>query len=260
MSEKDLVPPGLTYLADNIKLKDNILGVSKQEGAKWAKGLDLPREKETIFFAGCGYQYGSKLESLMGLIRKMDKSALGSEKAMGLAGLSRKVGLDAGGMFLKVMGKGGDQDAQPLVSAVKVLRKLGLDIGYLAEDEPCCGGILYYMGRQEEFNQHARKVQATLKSKNVKEIIGLVPSCVYTLRKLMADAAAGQDFQVKHFCEVVAENVSSLRLRYPKSVKVTYHDPCQLVRYLGVVEEPRKILKSIAGIELVEPKWTKCEW
>src|SRR5512136_849437 len=108
MDKKDLVPPGLSYLADNIKLKGNILGASKQDGAKWAKGLNLPKEKETIFFAGCGYQFGSKLESLMGLIRKMDKSAIGAERAMGLASMQRKIGLDAAGAFLKVMGKGGE--------------------------------------------------------------------------------------------------------------------------------------------------------
>jgi len=34
----------------------------------------------------------------------------------------------------------------------------------------------------------------------------------------------------------------------------------QLVRYLSLVEEPRRILRAIKGIELVEPDWTKGEW
>jgi len=59
---------------------------------------------------------------------------------------------------------------------------------------------------------------------------------------------------------VVAENLSSLRLHFPEQTKVTYHDPCQLVRYLGLVEEPRKILKAIQGIEFIEPKFTCGEW
>ncbi len=49
MDSKKLIPPGLTYLADNITSKDNILGASKGTGAKWAKGLNLPKEAETIF-------------------------------------------------------------------------------------------------------------------------------------------------------------------------------------------------------------------
>jgi Fe-S oxidoreductase len=258
MENKALIPPGLSYLADNIKHKDNILGVAKDEGAKWAKGLDLPRGGETIFFAGCGYQFDSKLESLMGLIRKIDKSVVGTEAAMGLAGFQKKLGLD--GMFLKVMGRGGKEDGQPLKDAIKVLRKLGLNPAYLAEEEPCCGGLLHYMGAREEFTRHAGQVSEKLKSRGVKKIISIVPSCTYTLRNLMSDANGGSAFQVQHFCEVVSDNINSLRLRFPKSVKITYHDPCQLVRYMGLVEEPRKILKAIQGIEFVETKWTKGEW
>jgi Fe-S oxidoreductase len=58
----------------------------------------------------------------------------------------------------------------------------------------------------------------------------------------------------------VAENIKSLKLQFPKQIKVTYHDPCQMVRYLGIIDEPRQILRSVAGLELVETKWTKGEW
>jgi dimethylglycine catabolism B len=257
MPNHELIPPGLSYLADNIRHKDNILGVSKEEGASWAKGLNLSPSKEIIFFAGCGYQFGSQLESLMGLIRKIDKSAIGSERAMGLAGLQKKMGLD--GLFLKMMGRG-SKEAQPLLDAVKVLRKLGQDPGYLAENEPCCGGLLHYMGLKSEFARHSLNVREKLNARGVRKIIGIVPSCTYTLRNLMTESGHGPDFEVKHFSQVVAENINSLRLRFPQTVKVTYHDPCQLVRYLGIVEEPRKILRAIQGIELVEPKWTRCEF
>ena len=63
MEKKGLIPPGLAYLADNITTKGNILGAAKGAGARWAKDLNLPQEKETIFFAGCGYQYENELES-----------------------------------------------------------------------------------------------------------------------------------------------------------------------------------------------------
>jgi dimethylglycine catabolism B len=260
MEKSGLVPPGLTYLSENVKLKGNILGASKDEGSKWAKSLGLPKQAETIFFAGCGYQFGSKLESLMGLIRKMDKSAVGSDVAMNLAGFQRKLGLDAAGMFLKVVSKGGDKDAEPLKDAIRVLKKIGLNPGYLADEEPCCGGILHYIGMKEDFAKRSEFVYSQLKSKGVKNIIGIVPSCTYTLKKLMAENTSGYNFNVKHFCEVVAENLGSLKLRYPKTVKITYHDPCQLVRYLGLIEEPRKILRAIQGVEFIEPKFTCGEW
>ncbi|MFC1864892.1 (Fe-S)-binding protein [Chloroflexota bacterium] len=260
MDTKGLIPPGLTYLADNITSKDNILGASKETGAKWAKGLNLPKEMETIFFAGCGYQYGSDLESMMSLIRKIDKSAISTEMAMGLAGFQKKLGVDAAGLFRKVMTKKSEADAQPLIDAVKVLNNLGVEFGYLAEEEPCCGGLLYYIGLRKEFAKRAQEVYDRLKSRGVKRIISIVPSCTYTLRNLIGNSIDGCDLEVKHFCEVVAENISHLKLRFPREVKVTYHDPCQMARYLGLVEEPRQILRAIKGIELVETEWTKGEW
>ncbi|MDR2825405.1 MAG: (Fe-S)-binding protein [Deltaproteobacteria bacterium] len=34
--------------------------------------------------------------------------------------------------------------------------------------------------------------------------------------------------------------------------KVTYHDPCHLVRGMGVAEQPRKLIKTIPGVEFIE--------
>ena len=260
MDRKELIPPGLTYLADNITSKDNILGATKGTGARWAKDLNLPREAETIFFAGCGYQYSSELESLMSLIRRIDRSAVSTELAMSLAATQKKLGIDAAGIYRRVMARGSDAEAQPLRDAVKVLSNLGLKFGYLADEEPCCGGLLHYIGLHKDFAKHAQEVNDKLKSRGVKQIISIIPSCTYTLRHLIPSSIDGYDLEVKHFCEVVAENLSSLELRFPKEVKVTYHDPCQMVRYLKLVEEPRQILRAIKGIELVETDWTKGEW
>jgi Fe-S oxidoreductase len=257
---KDLIPPGLTYMANNIIAKDNILGASKSSRAKWAKGLDLPRTGETIFFAGCGYQFNSALESLMSLLRKMDKSAIGSELPMNLANLQKKLGLDLAEVYRKVAVRGGDADGQPLRDAVKVLHNLGIEFGYLAEDEPCCGGLLYYIGLQNEFNKNSQEVYKRLKSSGVKRIISIVPSCTGTLRALVPKYVEGYDLEVKHFSEVVLEGIQSMDLRFPREVKVTYHDPCQLARNLGLIEEPRQILRAIKGIKLVETDWTSGEW
>ena len=41
---------------------------------------------------------------------------------------------------------------------------------------------------------------------------------------------------------------------------MTYHDPCQLARSMKLIDEPRRIMKSIENLELVEPAWTKGEF
>lgn len=260
LMSKELIPPGLAYLADNIISRHNLLGTSGSEGARWAKDLNIPREAETVFFAGCGYQYASTLESLMSLLRKLDKSAIGMALPTRIAGFQKKLGFDAAGVFRKVAARGDDSDAEPLRAAVKVLNHLGVKFGYLGDDEPCCGGLLRYIGMQKEFTQHACEVYGRLKSAGVKRIIGIVPSCTYTLRSLFPQVIEGFDLEVKHFLEVVLENISSRELSLPQELKVTYHDPCQLVRYLGLVKEPRQILTAIKGLKLIETDWTKGEW
>lgn len=262
MSQKpsDLVPPGLTFVAGNINSKNNILGADKKAKARWARDLELPARGDTVFYAGCGYQYESGLESLMGLLRRLDKSSLGAERPMGLAGFQRKLGIDLAGVYRKLAVKDSGTDGAPLIAAVRVLKRLGVEFAYLGEDEPCCGGLLHYAGLANQFEGQAQGTYKKLKSLGVKRLISIVPSCTYTLRDLYADKVDGYDLEVKHFLEVVLERIEPGRYRYPRRVRVAYHDPCQLGRYLGLVTEPRRVLAAIGNIELVETEYTSGEW
>ena len=261
MDHKKLIPPGLTYLADNIIGKDNLLGATKGSGARWAKDLDLPKGMEIIFFAGCGYQYSREIESMTSIARRLDKSAIGAESAMNLvSGFQKKLGIDTVGIYRKMVAGNPDAEAQPLRDAVKILRKIGIKFGYLGDDEPCCGGLLHYIGLEREFTQHAQGVCDKLESAGVKQVISIIPSCTYTLRNLIPGSTGRKSVEVKHFCEVVAEHLSSLELRFPREVKITYHDPCQMARFLRLIDEPRQILKAIKGVTLVETDWTNREY
>lgn len=256
----DLVPPGLAYLADNILTKQNILGVSKEQGARWANKLNLPARAETIFFAGCGYQFSPQLEVLMSLARGTDKSVIGAELPMRFARFQKKLGLNLPGIYSNVLSRSSADEVKPLEAVVKVLRSLGIQPGYLAKNEPCCGAALYNAGLHSRFAENARKAYKVLKEAGVKKIIGVVPYCTHALKNLFPLFIKDYDLEVKHFLEIVDEKISLLKLRYPRTVRVTYHDPCQMVRYLNLVEEPRRILRSIEGITLVEPEWTRGEW
>jgi Fe-S oxidoreductase len=258
--QNDLIPPGLTYLAANILSRQNILGVSKEQSARWARGLELPARAPTVFFAGCGYQFSGQLESLMSLVRGIDKSVIGAEMPLRFARFQKKLGLNLPGIYSAIISRGAADEVEPLAAAVKVLRDLGLRPGYLAEEEPCCGAPLFQAGLQDDFAVNARQAYQKLKSAGVKQIIGIVPYCTNALARLFPRFVDGYDLEVRHFLEVVAAAVPSRKLRFPRKVKVTYHDPCQLVRFLKLVEEPRRILQAIENITLVETDWTHGEW
>ena len=46
----------------------------------------------------------------------------------------------------------------------------------------------------------------------------------------------------------------TFRTSVPPGTRVTYHDPCHLVRHQEISAQPREIIKSIPGLELVEMK------
>jgi glycolate oxidase len=158
------------------------------------------------------------------------------------------------------MSHDGGNDADVLRDAVRVLKSLTIDFGYLGSDEPCCGAPLYHMGLQKEFSANAEKAYAKFMASGVKKIIGIVPSCTHALRKLFNDSIPAYDIEVRHFIEAVAEKIRPGQFKYPRKVKIAYHDPCQLGRYMGIFDQPRQVLKAVENVELVEPEWTAGEW
>ncbi len=255
MPDKNRVPPGIAYLADNIISSQNIMGSSHEARSKWAKGLTFSKNSSPLFFAGCGYQYEGQLENIMNLVRKLDSSVVGSDTAMKMAGLQKKLGM--GGLVNRLVGGKDAGQALPLRDAVKVLQALGVEMGYLGEDEPCCGGLLYYGGLRDDFDKNSAAVTDKFRKHGAKKIISIVPSCTYTLRDLIPASVGGSAIEVQHFSEAALAALGSKELKYPTPLKVTYHDPCQMARYLNLVEAPRQVIKAIKGLELVEPSFAK---
>jgi Fe-S oxidoreductase len=64
----------------------------------------------------------------------------------------------------------------------------------------------------------------------------------------------GGEFQVIHHTQFLTELISSGKLKLTKPINkvITYHDSCYLGRANQIFEAPRKILKSIPGLKLIE--------
>ena len=70
--------------------------------------------------------------------------------------------------------------------------------------------------------------------------------------KLLADKWAKKSFDISEF---LIHQVSFKKEGLGQVArKVTYHDPCHLNRGQGINKEPREILKSIPGVEVIEMK------
>jgi len=136
-----------------------------------------------------------------------------------------------------------------LVKAVKVLRKLGIEVAYLFEKEPCCGAPLYMLGYTYLFKEHARKVVRILRDANPNTIVTLCPACVNALRKRYSELGINIGIEILHISEYL-DRLNFPQMRNMNKI-VVYHDPCELARHLRVVEEPRRVLKK-AGYNVKE--------
>lgn len=264
-SLRNIVPAGHIHIKENVLEKDNLTGVSESK-ALWAKDLTLPRKAEYTFFAACGYQHMKYVEGMMKALKSAGKMGMGMGKVVGIGKAFKKVGMDLTNITAKMTASKDDPYTPVLISAVNVLRKLGVDLGYMYEDEPCCGSPTYYAGFESDYAEHAKKNYQVFKSFGIKNLIGLVPGCTSALRDVYPKYVEGYDLEVEHVLEVVAKRLkeTGIKPKVKKKLAVTYHDPCQLSRYLGITDEPRQILKSIESVELIEPdleqcgKWSTC--
>ena len=253
-----LIPEGLLLLRKNILAKGNIFGSSAK--AKWASDLGLPSHGEALFFAGCGYQFLDGAEATLSAVRALDKRGLAWERTLGMTSFLNKLGINLGEIYGKLIHRARLSD-NPLRNAVEVLHGMDIAPGYLAEEEPCCAGPLYYAGFQEEFGARAVETQRLLQERGIVRLIGMVPSCTYTLRELFPRFLKEWEVKVSHFLEVVWERIQQgMQFRLPMEITVTYHDPCVLSRNLGLIEEPREILRSIEGVDFADVERNKEEW
>ena len=68
-----------------------------------------------------------------------------------------------------------------------------------------------------------------------------------------AEKAAAYSDKMRDISQFLTEIPMDDRLGEVKT-KVTYHDPCHLVRGQGISAQPRKLLQMIPGVEFVEMK------
>ena len=123
----------------------------------------------------------------------------------------------------------------------------------LIPNERCCGRDLLLLGDMEGFLALAKANLHEFNRRGVKTIITSCPECYYTLKVDYPKFLESWDINVMHITEAISPLVENGQLALGKlERRVTYHDPCTLGRYSRIFDQPRTILDSIEGLELIE--------
>lgn len=151
---------------------------------------------------------------------------------------------------------GAFDDRQKKVSRaiVRILREAKVTFAILGEEETCTGDAARRLGNEYLFQLQAATLTETLNGHGVKKILVQCPHCLNTIKNELPDF--GGRYEVVHHAELIARLVADGRLT-PGAAEglsgtaVTFHDPCYLARWNGVVEAPREALRA-AGIAPAE--------
>ena len=151
----------------------------------------------------------------------------------------------------------GAYEAQPMVKGdVLVLDAIGRPFTMLPpEDEVCCGFPLFITGQHDMLEDLTKRLVEAYRARGVKTLICSCPCCVNIMaRDWPAFYGKALPFTIRHITQYVADAIRDKRLIIRKELKerIIYHDPCYLSRGVGIIEEPRTVLRSIPGVELLE--------
>jgi len=137
-------------------------------------------------------------------------------------------------------------------SIAQIFRKMDVDFAILGNEEWCCGDHILRLGEKGLFEVLAEHNASLFKKYNFDTIVTISPHCYHTFKN--DKPYTDMELNVQHYTQFIAEAIENERLKPIKAVKkkVTYHDPCFLGKRSGIYDEPREILKSIPGLELVE--------
>jgi glycolate oxidase iron-sulfur subunit len=144
-------------------------------------------------------------------------------------------------------------------ATINVLAAEGCDV-VVPRGLHCCGALSLHAGRLDDARCFARSTIAGFERAGVDRVAVNAAGCGSSMKEygqLLADdpkwAERARAFasRVRDVSELVVELGEPRATRHPLDARVAYHDACHLAHAQGVRQQPRDLLRSIPGIELL---------
>jgi len=231
--------PAHKKVARNIATQHNQFGAPHQNRKKWlGDNIDIAEKADVLYFTGCAASY---------------------------------------------------VNPEIAKATVKILSASSTPFALMA-DEWCCGNTLYSVGMIDEARQLAHRNIEAVKQTGATTVVTSCAECYRMWKvdypKMLGISTADLGFRVAHLVEFVDESMKKGQLKMTNRIdlRLAYHDSCSLSRLSepwipwqgerglwgvanppierrrgtnGVYQQPREILNSIPGIELVEMPRTR---
>ncbi len=230
----------INVLADNIKKTRNPFGAGNKTMNKWWKKADLPTQGDTMLYTGLMYQLMPYIKKTTHQIERFEDTKLADYVWLQKYAPKLLVKL----AFVFMAGKKDKEASNNILKAmVKLLNKSDVNFFYNPKLDFYSGILLYDLGDNEGFIEHAKFVAEKLKSNGINKLITVDPHTTYAL-KILYPKYTGESFEVQTYFELL-----SLRSKNG-SRRITLHDPCFYGRYLELSDVPARVLSDM-GFECV---------
>jgi Fe-S oxidoreductase len=243
------IGPVLGILADNLTKRGSVIPLSKNNANGWAKGLDIPRGGDTILYTGLLYQLIPSINAMASQMAVFENSFI--TKFFNLGRIANKV---INLSFFMALAASKDMKAENdevIRNIAQMLKNVGIEYGYLYNEEMYSGALVYDEGMDKSFGIHARRVAEIFKKNGVRRIITVDPHTTNILRDVYPKFVDNFDFEIISYLEILEEKNSEVIQKQEEDLVI--HDSCIYARYEGMVDPPRNLLTR-AGISVKEPE------